>query len=1070
MIRRLSLTAIMFALLVLLPSGPSEAADSDSIRPADMPLDEALQEFADRTGLQLVYRSELVVGKSAKAYTPATDDADDPKEQLDWLLMRSGLNHRFVNDRTVAIETAATVQASDSASNDDGPEVAKQSATEVKTEDSATKDDDAEDSAPPSRESGAVLPEVEEVVVTGSRIRRGRFEVTAPLTVIDGDYLRNRGYTDVGQALLAEASAASSNLTPNYTENPNLGGLSSVNLRGFTRGSSSRTLVLVNGRRQTAGIVGTSDVNLANIPTSRVERIEIITGASSAVYGTDAIAGVVNIILKDRHEGIDYAFRLQGNEHGDGNEKFASVTWGRSFDQGSLMFNIEHTNTEPALKKNRDFLDPLTIQRLLFSFDFATFSLTTELKDNVTNPTINSNGLFRHLFLTFDDSGGLVPFDPGELNISGIQSVGGAGPPVDEERTPYLTFPVERTQLGTTFERTLTPLAGVFRDLEAFGEATLIRTESGHRGSIVDLGAGMESSYGPVVINPGNPFLTQAAAALLSLFPAPTRAFTRRFHELGRSSLETESSKINLLLGLRAKLPNEYSWEVSYNIDHGKRDLVYHSVNRRKLKQAVEATRDPATGEPICADASGGCVPIDPFGPIDRDGLPASLIDFLYFNPKQHETTRLEVASATLTGRLLPMNAGDIRFALNLEYRKDSVGIDVNQDTLIEDTFAHSLGNYDYSNADLSVGEARAELNIPLLAGKPLVNTLSVDLSGSIGNYSHIDDVVDSWKAGLAWAPIDYLRFRIAVGAAIRAPNLGEISRPGSDQINATLDRCSLLGIGYAFDPDVARSNCEARGVNVATNNPFPIVRFLTRRNPDLGPETAETLTVGLTFEPPFAPGLVLEADYFDIDTDRVIKFLSGFNAHYDCVTDPAGDGSSPACGFVVRNADGTIDTMLSQYDNLDRLATRGVDLNVRYSLGLGDGRLDLSFTGTDLKLFTLTPYTGTSRDEIGWPGTPKRKYKMSASYYHGPVSLFVTSRFQDALDTSFGGQLEGIPAAKSVVYHDATARFKISDRFELRLGATNLMDTRPKSRVQLNVGVYDLVGRRVFASLSGSL
>ena len=1058
---------MIFASLVLCASAQSDTGDPTPSGPADVPLDEALLAFADRNGLQLVYRSELVVGKTAQVHAPATDAADDPNEQLGWLLKRSGLNHRFVNDRTVAIESAATAETPDSTGGAGGTEVAQQSAAEGETEDSAPKDD--EGSPTPSRESGAVIP-AEEIIVTGSRIRRGRFEVTAPLTVIDGDYLRDRGYADVGQALLAEASGASSNLATHYTENANLGGLSSVNLRGFTRGSSSRTLVLVNGRRQTAGIVGTSDVNLANIPTSRVERIEIITGASSAVYGTDAIAGVVNVILKDRHEGFDYAFRLQSNEHGDGDETFASATWGRSFDRGSLMLNVEHTKIEPALKKNRDFLDPLAIQRLLFSFDFATFSLTTELKDNVTNPTINSNGLFRHLFLTFDDTGGLVPFNPGELNISGIQSIGGDGPPVDEERTPYLTFPVERTQLGTTFERTLTPLAGVFRDLEAFGEANYILTDSGHQGSIVDLAAGFERSYGPVLIDPGNPFLSPRAAALLSILPAPARAFTRRFHEFGRDSLETESSKINLLLGLRANLPNDYDWEVSYSIDRSKRDLVYHSVNRRNLKQAVEATRDPATGEPICTNPAGGCVPFDPFGPIDRNGLSASLIDFLYFDPGQHETSRLQVASATLTGRLLSMGAGDMRFALNLEYREDSVGIDVNQDTLIAGAFAHTLGNYDYSNADVSVGEARAELNIPLLAGRPLANTLSVDLSGSIGNYSHIDDVVDSWKAGLAWAPIDYLRFRIAVGAAIRAPNLGEISGPSSERIAPALDRCSLLGLGFAFEPEVARSNCEARGVDVAAINPFPVILFQTRRNPDLGPETAQTLTVGLTFEPPFAPGLALEADYFDIDTDRVIRFLNGSTAHFDCVTDQAGDGSSPACDFVVRNSDGTISTILSQYDNLDGLATKGVDLNLRYSLELADGRLDLSFAGTKLQSFTLTPYTGTSRDEIGWPGTPEKKYRISASYYRGPVSLFVTSRYQDTLDSSFGGQLEGIPLAESVVYHDATARWKISDRLELRLGATNLMDTRPKSGVRVNVGLYDLVGRRVFASLSGSL
>ncbi|MYD96785.1 MAG: TonB-dependent receptor [Gammaproteobacteria bacterium] len=1066
MIRRPFSLVLLCASLLLCPNAPAGPAEAESAPAAEVPLDEALFSFAEATGLQLVYQPELVAGKTARAYAPSAGAADDPGAELARLLRGTKLSYTFVNDRTVAIESSTPKDGPPDKEDTDPGGAPEPSDGQPAASES---DSPGAQSAPGNVDDGPPEREVEEVIVTGSRIQRARSEVTAPLTVIDGDYLRDRGYADVGQALLAEASSTSSNLATTNTANPTLGGISSVNLRGFTRGSSSRTLVLVNGRRQAAGIVGSSDVNLANIPTSRVERIEIITGASSAVYGTDAIAGVVNIILKDRHDGIDYTFRLQGNEHGDGDEQFASVTWGKSFDNGGLMLNLEHTNVEPALRENRDFLDPLNLERLIFSFDFTTLSLTTELRDNVTNPAINGRGLFRHLFLTFDDAAGLVPFDPGELTISG-QSIGGDGPPAEEERTPYLTFPVERTQLGITFDRTLGSADGIPLDVEAFGEATYIRTHSGHRGFYVDLNPNQETTLGPVLVDPGNPFLPPTSAAILSVIPAAARAFTRRFYEFGRNTLDTESNQVDVVLGLKGTMPNDFRWEVSYSADRSERYLAYDSINRWRLKQAVEATRDPATGEPVCADPSAGCVPIDPFGPFDRHTLPPALIDFLYFSPEQQETTRLQVASASLLGRLLPTPAGDMRFALNLEYRRQSVGIDVNQDTLIEDTFAHSLGNYDYSKADFSVGEARAELNIPLLAGQPLVNKLSLDLSGSIGNYSHIDGAVDSWKAGLAWAPIGSLRFRIALGSAIRAPNLGEVSGPGSEQIALTLDRCSLLGISFAFDPDLVRSNCEARGVNVVTNSPFALASLVTRRNPDLGPETAQTLTAGFTFEPPFVPGLVLEADYFDIDTDRVIRFLQGTAAHFDCVTDQVGDGSSPACDFVVRNPDGTIDTILSQYDNLDRLASRGLDLNLSYSLALAGGELDLSFTGTRLELFRLTPYHGVVRDEIGWPGTPRKKYRISANYFRGPVGLFLSSRFQDTLDSSFGGRLEGIPRAESVVYHDATARWTIAERFELRLGATNLLDTRPKSSVQLNILLYDLIGRRVFLSLGGSL
>ena len=1065
MIQQPPLTAMIFASLVLCASALSVAAD-DAPR---VLLDEALRDFAIRNELHLVYRSELVAGKTLEAYTPAGDGAD-PGAELNRLLGRSGLIHRFVNDRTVAIESADQARDTDSDGNRRGQQAAELSSSEGTAETPDPKDDGTEDRPAQGEGAGNAAAPVEEVIVTGSRIRRGRIDVTAPLTVIDGDYLRDRGYGDLGLALQAEASAASSLVASSDTVNANLAGLSSANLRGLTRGASNRTLVLVNGRRQTSGIAGTSDVNLADIPISRVERVEIITGASSSVYGTDAIAGVVNIILKERHEGFDYAFRLQGTEHGDGDEKYASLTWGKSFDQGSLMVNIVRTETKPALRANRGFLDPRKLSRLFFSFDLATLSLTTQLRNNATDPRINSTGLLRRLSLAFEDDGGLVPFDAGELQPN-LQSIGGGGAVIGEGSSPYLTFPVERTQLATTFQRTLTSGSGFFRSLDAFGEVTLTRTDSGHLGGIVDLSALTESSssIGPVVIDPGNPFLSPEAAGILASASPRDRVFTRRFHEFGRNALDTEASKTNFLVGLRGELPKGYNFDISYSIDRSERDLVYRSVNRSNLKQAVEAVRDPATGEPACMDPSGGCVPIDPFGFIDVNGLSPALIEFLYFAPKQNETTQLEVASATLTGKLLSLDAGPMRFALNLEYRKDLVGIDANADALIS-SYAHTLGNYDYSDADYSVREARAELNIPLLAGKQLVNRLSVDLSGNIGDYSHIKGAVYSWKAGLAYAPFEYLRFRLALGSAVRAPNHEEIANPSSERFLPTLDRCSNLALRFSREPEVVQRNCEARGVNLTTNNPYPVVLLQMRRNPELDTETAQTLTAGLTFEPPFAPGLVLKTDYFDINTKGVIRFLDGRTAHFDCVNDSAGDGSSPACDFVIRDANGTINTILSQYENLDKLASKGIDLELRYSLGLGDGLLDLSFTGTRLESSNLTPYTGVLRQEVGWPGRPRKKYSMLASYSRGPITASVTRRFQDALDTSFGGLIQGLPEARRVVYYDASARWKISDRFELTLGAINVLGTRPKSQVALNVPFYDVIGRRVFASLRGSL
>ncbi|HET8750018.1 MAG TPA: TonB-dependent receptor, partial [Sphingomicrobium sp.] len=725
-------------------------------------------------------------------------------------------------------------------------------------------------------------PDEANIVITGTRLPAG-VRAPTPLTVVGSAAIEQRQPATIGEMLQQIPSFAGMDSPNTAGVNSRGGGQINPDLRGL---GATRTLVLIDGRRHVP-TASTGSVDLKVVPTLLVDRVEVVTGGASAAYGSDAVAGVVNIVLKDDLTGIEGSASGGISEHGDGKERRLSMAAGTHFagGRGSLMGGFDYAKIGGiGTQLTRDWgrRDVGLITNPNFAANgLPNFIISPNVHSAITTPGgLIVSGPLRGL--QFGPGGTISNYDFGQ--VFGSTMIGGDGEHQNENLLALLGTPIE------DFNALASAKFDVSDHVQLFAQLSGGKSDVG--------GASQESrDRGNLVIHRDNAFLPQPVRDLMAADNLQTITIGRVSNDTGKIRLDRDDTTYEAAGGLTVHFGG---WTADAYAQYGRNtyDLAFGPNNRKQdeFRQAVDAVVDPASGNIVCrstlTDPGNGCIPVNVFG----DGS-------LTLNPFDNGTarfrlvTRQSVAAANLRGTPFSTWAGPVAFAAGAEYRRDSatgtsdpVSQRVNANGSIGGWI---LGNQLPERGVVKVFETYAEAQAPLARG------LSFNGAVRRTHYS-LSGTVYTWKAGGIWDALPGLRFRATRSRDIRAPNIAELfENGGSSNTNV-------------FDPVLGQS---------------VQVREISAGNPDLKPEKADTLTAGAVVHPAFLPGFSASVDYYDIRIRDAIATLGAPTLAQGCFA-----GNQLFCRSITFNPDGTIAFITNTRLNLAEAATRGIDFEADYT------------------------------------------------------------------------------------------------------------------------------------------
>ena len=801
-------------------------------------------------------------------------------------------------------------------------------------------------------ESGQAATGEQNVLVTGTRIRRPNIESNVPITSVSAEDLTSQGDVNVGDALNDLPALRSTFSQANSNRFIGTTGINQLDLRGL---GTNRTLVLVNGRRHITSTPGSYLVDVNAIPTDLIQRVDVITGGNSAVYGSDAIAGVVNFVLRRDFDGV--LLRGQGgvSQQGDRGIEFVSLTAGRNFfdDRANVAINLEYVNAEPLYFVNRP--------RLTGAFDGR---CQFNAADPAANEPAAGDGIPDFQFFCGVRSGAISnggTVAPAGVNAAICQSTNPAvltpalalrclnpGTPFGQPRiyrftslgtllqdVPALDFrplgsgneiadpnsPVpgatlrDTGQLAPGQDRYTANLLGHFDISEAFrlfGEAKYVHVVNLQEGQPTFLQGGALGTF-----RCNNPFLGAQALAQLQAIgrcanPATGTFPVSRFNvDFGGRREEVERNTWRFVGGVEGDFNDDWHYEASFNYGHFSRhqrennDLILTDLdgNFDGFLLAIDAVRN-AAGQIVCgvnadADATNNrpdCVPIDLFGA----GHPSqAALDFVSTTTLVDSRASEYNAVAFLNGdlsQLFELPGGPIRFVIGAEWRRETAFLQADALSAAGGTFFNAFQTFD--PPAFEVLEGFGEIEIPLLRDVPFAQELSVSAAARYSDYNTAADTTFAWNVNGTWAPVSDLRFRANYSRSVRVPTQTDLFTPANQNFPQLNDPCDANRIGPPGG--VREANCRALGVPVgfvatAANQASTLI--LQSGNPFLTEETSKSLTVGAVVTPRWIPGLSLTVDYYRIRVDNLIAVLGGQIILNQCVDLP--DINNQFCALI---------------------------------------------------------------------------------------------------------------------------------------------------------------------------
>ncbi|RBP53115.1 TonB-dependent receptor plug domain-containing protein [Arenicella xantha] len=925
---------------------------------------------------------------------------------------------------------------------------------------------------------------LEQITVTGSRISRPEFSQPAPVVTISQEEMTRFATPDVG-SMLAELPAIGATRTlAGNTSGDNggneLAGTSSADLRRF---GEERTLVLVDGKRHVAGVAGSSQVDLTTIPAALVERIDIVTGGTSAVYGSDAVTGVVNVILRDDFEGFELNVSGAGSTEGVSNDNYsASLVGGFNFseDRGNITVYGGYDKIEETLATDiRQFSSFGTIANPADGGEDDGIP-DRLVVPNVVSERINSTGVINPFagagdIITFDNAGNPITQQArdGTNSFAFGSFPNGCDFCFSTEGSENYLPEVERKIFGTSLNYEIN------ENMTAYGSFKYVESE------VLQLFQ-PAFRFGDIVINVAeNPFLDNGLRQTLLSTGQTAVPYAKFFDELGFRLADNDRELFRYTAGLEGRFGlgnTDVSYDVYYvdgeseNIRTTPNDLIPSNFDA-----AVDSVINPLTGQPDCRANvpsaqgegysnpalvnPGGCVPYNPFGFQQASQEARSYVSGSATRTDKITQEVYGVSFVTDTREFFNLPGGPVDFVLGYEHREESSST-ISDEVIKSGVLTTAATPDNFGRFD--VDEFFVEVKLPLLADKPFAEELTIDAAFRAADYSHAGDA-DAWKIGFLYAPVESLRLRGTIGEAVRAPSISEAFdsvSPGFAQIN---DPCDADNIND--DPDRV-ANCAALGIPAGFQaNDNVSIDILSGGNSELFSESSESYTVGFIWQPNFAENLNLTFDYYDIEITDAIVSVTAQNILDNCV-DGSGGLDAGFCSQIDRDPN-TRDVSLvrSGFLNASAFNTSGIELAIDYrGLAIGPGELDLYLFVNqllELERFEFQNRPDEINVEDGEVGDPEFQYRASATYHVNDLSINWSARFIDRsanFDVSPTGDTpeDQFPAfIASITTHDLSANYAVNDSVSVYGGVRNVFDDVPVGLIKN--ALYDLVGRRVF-------
>jgi outer membrane receptor protein involved in Fe transport len=935
-----------------------------------------------------------------------------------------------------------------------------------------------------------VVEEEEPIVVTGTRLVREDFEGISPVTTIGARQVELTA-TLTADTLLNELPQ----VVPGNTRTSNNAGgerFATVDLRGL---GTNRTLVLVNGERvPVASTFGSVDIN--TIPPTLISRVEVVTGGATAVYGSDAIAGVVNFVLKDDYEGAEINVTA-GAELETGNSaelEFNTLIGGDLANgRGNLTAYASYYSRDGVGQGEYDFsrvsAGPCLSNQVAVACDSIAEAMANGWipvgggAGSSTAPwaTINNNGAnpFRFLSTLLPGTFGAGNTDincdgvPGGAVNGGALSFNDAGQLTPRNAAGFCLIP-ERAAGSSRYN------FAPDNFLILPGERVALTT-TGHYDILDDLRLNVFFSFSnsktnvqlaptpagflEVTLTPGTQALIQANApdlwTALNSRPVPLAPFVinRRFSEVGVRSGSLENNMVYFLAELEGELTESWDWTLSGS--YGQvlfNEYLSNGVRRTAVLQGLASCQD-AGGASLGPALLPDCVPLDIYGP---GTLTPAMINFVRIN--NFSATKVEENRITgfIRGDLFELPAGPAATVVGFEYR--DIYASERHDDLQRTGDGIGFNPIQDQEGQIDVYELYAELGLPLLRDAPLAHDLSLELGYRRSNYSSAGGI-DTYKYGGEWAPTEWMRFRAMFNVATRAPNVFELFQAGDVDSTSYTDLCN--------DGSGNNAACIAAPGPAAVNpavypgfvQEFEDTGALAFGNPNLRPETAETLTAGIVLAPDWSilRDFRLAIDYYKIEITDVIARLEGDFFINDCYVNL----NSASCARIFRDpVTGQVDRIDISRSNQDSLAAEGYDIQLEWSVPLGPGQLTVNELYSILESFTFNDaeFAGTSAAIIG-SALADYKSVLSVSYDVGDWTLYGRWTYVPEMDYI---AFQGVTPAAS--YIDASVRWDVTDNFTLTANVDNVLDEPPPQilfaqQANTDPQVYRVLGRTLAVS-----
>lgn len=956
---------------------PAVAAERRTIDVPAQAAGRGIPTFAKQAGVQILASGTIIRGKR----TNRVRGSYSVDEGLRLLLQGTGLSASKADGGGIITIHAAP---------------AKSSQEQVSPPEGEARSDEPTDYA------SADPMEAREIVVTGSRIDRPGYESPTPLLRMSQEELRTVSRVNIGAALadLPQFKASSSPQTSGTNTDA---GRFPVNIRGL---GNTRSLILVDGRR-----LVTDDLNI--IPSIMVDNVDIVTGGASAAWGSDAVAGVVNLIIGD-YEGLRLGTSAGISSRGDAQQIMFEGKYGTRFadGRGSFVIGGEFVENDGILtktaRKNTGRFANINNQLLTPDVGHA----TRLIGGYITSGVLRGKG--------FNPDGTLRTPDIG--TVIGTRMIGGEGPS-DDERSPLIT-PQRRYAAMARASYELTDTLKISADL----------SYSRYYNDYTWFGSHLDS----VTIRSENAFLNDSIRQTLSNAGQTSFTMARYNADLSYSRINLDRRSIQGTIALDGSF-GDGRWRYGGYYSHGEYRNKMSTPGfliTQNFANAVDAVIDPATGLPACrvtlTNANSGCVPINLFG----EGAPSqAAIDYVTGTPRFNGIDKLDTYGVSLRGEPFELPAGPVSIAIGAEGRRLSTSASIGE---LDEAKAFNTFYFSGYSGRYNVKEAFAELVVPVLKDVPLFHKLELNGAARISDYSTSGSIW-SWKLGATNEFIPGLIGRVTRSRDIRAPNISELY--------------SSATVGYIgiFDP-----------LNPANGNNSTLV--YGGDNAVLDPETANTWTAGFTAAP--LRGLTASIDYFNISIRDVITTIGAQNIVDRCIA-----GNTSLCRYINRNSAGVIQSITSSQVNLSEFKTDGIDAELAYTMPVdnaANGRLTFRLIGTWVNNFstddgiTKIDYVKTQGSAFV-NGVPRIRANASVAYASDGFSGLVRARYISSGD--WNGTIPTLTnnhiPAYTYIDLQLSQKIPIGDgkHFELFGDIANLFDKDPPPSSGFSP-YYDVIGR----------